>query len=114
MEVYANGFAEHRGGYFISHESASGMMTGWHTLMGIPNGRDFSPSAKVFFIEQCSCFPGEDFLRQGARACAYSAKVKVPECVRNVEDSRAQIKGNQYKTNAKDKFSYLLPKFHHL
>jgi hypothetical protein len=28
MEVYASGFAEHQGGYFISYESASGVMTG--------------------------------------------------------------------------------------
>jgi hypothetical protein len=28
MEVYANGFAEHQGGYFISLESASGVMIG--------------------------------------------------------------------------------------
>jgi hypothetical protein len=27
MEVYENGFAEHQGGYFISCESASGVMT---------------------------------------------------------------------------------------
>jgi hypothetical protein len=39
MEVYASGFAEHQGGYFISRESASGVMTGWCTLMGIPNDR---------------------------------------------------------------------------
>jgi hypothetical protein len=28
MEVYANGFAEHQRGYFISSGSASGVMTG--------------------------------------------------------------------------------------
>jgi hypothetical protein len=39
MEVYASGFAGHQGGYFISRESASGVMTGWRTLMGIPDGR---------------------------------------------------------------------------
>jgi hypothetical protein len=39
MEVYASGFVEHQGRYFISRESASGVMTGWRTLMGIPNGR---------------------------------------------------------------------------
>jgi hypothetical protein len=38
MEVYASGFAEHQGGYFISRGNASGVMTGWRTLMGIPNG----------------------------------------------------------------------------
>jgi hypothetical protein len=33
MEVYASGFAEHQGGYFISCESALGVMTGWRTLL---------------------------------------------------------------------------------
>jgi hypothetical protein len=50
MEVYASGFAEHHGGYFISCESALGVMTGWRTLMGIPNGRFFSPNAKGFSL----------------------------------------------------------------
>jgi hypothetical protein len=48
MEVYASGFAEHQGGYFYSCENALGVMTGWRTLMGIPNGRVFSPNAKGF------------------------------------------------------------------
>jgi hypothetical protein len=39
MEVYASGFAKHQGGYFIIRESASWVMTGWRTLMGIPDGR---------------------------------------------------------------------------
>jgi hypothetical protein len=50
MEVYASGFAEHQGGYFISCESALGVMTGWCTLMGIPNGRVFSPNVKGFSL----------------------------------------------------------------
>jgi hypothetical protein len=50
MEVYASGFAEHQGGYFISCESALGVMTGWRTLMGIPNGRVFSTNAKGFSL----------------------------------------------------------------
>jgi hypothetical protein len=50
MEVYTSGFAGHQGGYFISRESASGVMTGWHTLMGIPNSRVFSPNAKGFSL----------------------------------------------------------------
>jgi hypothetical protein len=54
MEVYANGFAMHQRGYFISSESASGVMTGWRALMGIPNGGVFSLYAKGFFIEQGS------------------------------------------------------------
>jgi hypothetical protein len=49
MEVYASGFVEHQGGYFISHESASGVMTGWRALMGIPNGGGFSLNVKGFF-----------------------------------------------------------------
>jgi hypothetical protein len=84
--VYASGFAEHQGGYFISGESALGVMTGWRTLMGIPNGRVFSPNAKGFLIEQCSWLLNEDFLRilrQGTRVCAYSTRIKVPECVQN-------------------------------
>jgi hypothetical protein len=48
MEVYASGFAEHQGGYFISCESALGVMTGWRTLMGIPNGRVFLRMRRVF------------------------------------------------------------------
>jgi hypothetical protein len=50
MEAYASGFAEHQGGYFISYESALGVMTGWRTLRGIPNDRVFSPNAKVFSL----------------------------------------------------------------
>jgi hypothetical protein len=50
VEVYASGFAEHQGGYFISCESALGVMTGWRILMGIPNGRVFSPNAKGFSL----------------------------------------------------------------
>jgi hypothetical protein len=50
MEVYASGFAEHQGGYFISCESALGVMTGWCTLMGIHNGRVFSPNEKGFSL----------------------------------------------------------------
>jgi hypothetical protein len=78
----------------MSSESASGVMTGWHALMGIPNSGGFSLDAKGFFIKHCSWLPNKDFLRilrQGARVCAYSARVKVPECVQNSEDSYAQI-----------------------
>jgi hypothetical protein len=49
MEVYASAFAEHQGDYFISRESASGVMTGCRTLMRIPNDRVFSPNAKGLF-----------------------------------------------------------------
>jgi hypothetical protein len=64
-----------------------------------------------FFIEQCSWLPNEDFLwilRQGARVCAYSARVKVFECVQNSKVSHAQIKGNHHRTNAEDKISLLI------
>jgi hypothetical protein len=111
MEVYASGFAEHQGDYFISRESALGVMTGWRTLMAISNGRVFSPNAKGFFIEQCSWFPNEDFLwilRQGARICAYSSRVKVPKCVQNSKGSRAQIEGNHHNTNRGDKISLFI------
>jgi hypothetical protein len=50
MEVYVNGFAEHQKGYFVSSESASGVMTGWRALMGIPNGGGFSPNTKGFSL----------------------------------------------------------------
>jgi hypothetical protein len=50
MEVYASGFVEHQGGYFISCENALGVMTGWRTLMGIPNGRVFSLNATGFSL----------------------------------------------------------------
>jgi hypothetical protein len=53
MEVYANGFAQHQGGYFISRESASGVMTGWRALMGIPNGGGFSLNVKGFVSLNC-------------------------------------------------------------
>jgi hypothetical protein len=56
MEVYASGFAEHQGGYFISCENALGVMTGWRTLMGIPNGRVFSPNAKGFSLNSVHSF----------------------------------------------------------
>jgi hypothetical protein len=51
MEVCANGFAEHRRGYFISSGSALGVMTDWRALIGIPNGGGFSLDTKGFFIE---------------------------------------------------------------
>jgi hypothetical protein len=95
MEVCANGFVEHRRGYFISSGSASGVMTCWRALMGIPNAWGFPWMQRVFSSRQCSWFPNEDFLqilRQGARVCAYSARGRIPECVQNSEDLYAQIK----------------------
>jgi hypothetical protein len=41
----------HRICYFISSRGASGVMTGWRALMGIPNGRVFSLDARGFVIE---------------------------------------------------------------
>jgi hypothetical protein len=86
MEVYASGFEEHQGSYFISCESALGVMTGWRTLMGIPNDRVFSPNAKGFSLNsvhgsRMRIFCG--FYAKGTRVCAYSAQLKVPECVQN-------------------------------
>jgi hypothetical protein len=78
MEVYANGFAEHRGGYFISHESASGMMTGWRTLMGIPNGRDFSPSAKVFSLNSVHVSRARIFCAKGQELVRIRLRSKFP------------------------------------
>jgi hypothetical protein len=48
MEVYASGFAEHQGSYFISRESASGVVTGWRALMGMPNGGVSPRMRRVF------------------------------------------------------------------
>jgi hypothetical protein len=53
MKVYASGFAEHQGGYFISRESASRVMTGWRALMGITNGRVSPRMRRVF---HCTVF----------------------------------------------------------
>jgi hypothetical protein len=86
MEVYASGFAEHQGGYFICYESTLGVMTGWRTLMGIPNDRVFFPNAKGFSLNsvhgsRMRIFCG--FYAKGTRVCAYLAWMKVPECVQN-------------------------------
>jgi hypothetical protein len=62
------------------------VITGWRALMGIPNGGGFSLNAKGFSIEQCSWLPNKDYLRilrQRARVCVYSARVKVPKCVQD-------------------------------
>jgi hypothetical protein len=73
MEVYEVDLQSTKGGYFISRESPSGVMTNWRALMGIPNDGGFSPNAKGFSIEQYLWLPNEDFLRilhQGARVYA--------------------------------------------
>jgi hypothetical protein len=96
MEVYANGFAEHQRGYFISSESASGVMTGWRALMGIPNGGGFFPWMRRVFSLNCvhgsriRIFCG--FYAKEQEFCAYSARGKVPDCVQDSENSYAQIK----------------------
>jgi hypothetical protein len=61
MEVCTSGFAEHRRGYFISSGSASGVMTGRHALMGIPNDGDFSLDVKGFFNETVFMVPEYGF-----------------------------------------------------
>jgi hypothetical protein len=107
MEVYASGFAEHQGGYFISCEKHIGSDDWLAYINGNTKLQGFIPGCEGFFIEQCSWFPNKDFLRiprQGTRVCAYSAKVKVPECVQSSESSHAQIKGNHHKTYTEDKF----------
>jgi hypothetical protein len=43
--------------YFISSGNASGVMTGRHALMGIPNGGGFSLDAKGFFNETVFMVP---------------------------------------------------------
>jgi hypothetical protein len=44
-------------GYFISSGNASGVMTGRHVLMGIPNGGGFSLDTKGFFNETVFMVP---------------------------------------------------------
>jgi hypothetical protein len=55
MEVYASGFAGHQGGYFISCESALGVMTGWRALLEY-QAAGFSHRMRRVFIEQCLLF----------------------------------------------------------
>jgi hypothetical protein len=115
MEVYANGFAEHRKGYFISSGSASGVMTGQCALMGYQTTGFLPRVPKVFSTKQYSRFPNKGFLRilrQGTRVCAYSARGKDPKCVQDSEDSYAQNKRSYHEMDTKDKISSLLPKFH--
>jgi hypothetical protein len=54
--VYASGFAGHRGGYFISCESALGVLTGWRALLEY-QAVGFSLRMRRVFIEQCLWFP---------------------------------------------------------
>jgi hypothetical protein len=55
MEEYASGFAEHQGCYFISCESALGVMTGSCRLWEYQTV-GFSLRMRRVFIEQCSWF----------------------------------------------------------
>jgi hypothetical protein len=54
--VYASGFAGHQGGYFISYESALGVMTGWRALLEY-QAAEFSLRMRRVFIEQCLWIP---------------------------------------------------------
>jgi hypothetical protein len=56
MEVYASGFSGRQGGYFISYESALGVMTGWRALLEY-QAAGFSSRMRRVFIEQCLWFP---------------------------------------------------------
>jgi hypothetical protein len=56
MEVYASGFAEHPGGYFIDCESALGVMTCWRELLEY-QATGFSFRMRRVLIKQCLCFP---------------------------------------------------------
>jgi hypothetical protein len=71
----------------------------------------FLPECEGFFIEHCSWLPNEDFLRilrQGTGVCAYSARIKVPECVQNNKVRMHKIEGNRHNTNAEDKISLFI------
>jgi hypothetical protein len=56
IEVYASGFAGHQGGYFISCESALGVMAGWRALLEY-QAAGFSSRMQRVFIKQCLWFP---------------------------------------------------------
>jgi hypothetical protein len=56
MELYASGFAGHLGDYFISCESALGVMTSWRALLEYQTA-GFSLRMRRVFIEQCLWFP---------------------------------------------------------
>jgi hypothetical protein len=55
MEVYASRFAGHQGGYFISCQSALGVMTSWRALLEY-QGAGFSSRMRRIFIERCLWF----------------------------------------------------------
>jgi hypothetical protein len=87
MEVYASGFAGYPEGYFISCESALGVMTGWRALLEY-QAAWFSSRMRRVFIEQCLCSRIEDFfgfcakgqeflrvrLRESSRICSKTVK----------------------------------------
>jgi hypothetical protein len=72
--VYASGFAGHQGGYFISCESALGVMTGWCALLEY-QAAGFSLRMRRVFIEQCLWFPNSgfsaDFMPRGRSFCVF-------------------------------------------
>jgi hypothetical protein len=87
MEVYASGFAGYPGGYFISCESALGMMMVgvryWNTKR-----QGFLPECEGFSLNSVYRSLVEDFLRmlcQGAGVFACSAKRKFPNSFENSE-----------------------------
>jgi hypothetical protein len=53
MEVYASGFAEHQGGYFISREMRIGSDDWLAYINGNTKRQGFLPECEGFFIEQC-------------------------------------------------------------
>jgi hypothetical protein len=74
MEVCASGFAGYPGGYFISCESALGVMTGWRALLEY-QAAGFSSRMRGVFIEQCLWFPNRrfsvDFVPRGRSFCVF-------------------------------------------
>jgi hypothetical protein len=113
MEVYASGFAGHQGGYFISCESALGVMTGWLRYWNTKR-QGFLPECEGFSLNSAYGSRIEDFLRilcQGERVFACSAKIKFPNSFRNGKVRVHKQKGIITIQTQKLKFHYLLPKF---
>jgi hypothetical protein len=112
MEVYASGFAGYPGGYFISCESALGVMTDgvryWNTKR-----QGFLPECEGFSLNSVYGSRIEDFLWilcQGAGVFACSAKRKFPNSFKNSKVRIHKQKGIIAIQTQKLKFHYLLPK----
>jgi hypothetical protein len=113
MEVYANGFAGHQGGYFISCESALGVMTGWRALLEY-QAAGFSLNAKGFSLNSAYGSRIVDFLRilcKGAGVFACSAKIKFPNSFKNSNVHVHKQKGIITIQMQELKFHCSLPKF---